>query len=187
MKKLILLVILSITTASAQVLLTSYGSANSNPFTLTFTDGSFSQGTNSGLFTGSGTGLILRGSFSAVDLSSFGMPTSLSLSLTFNTTYSGTLDYLIGSSAGNVWGYSYTASSLSGDQTIAFNRNANNDAGSVSSSSINRAALTADNPNFTLKTLSIPAAIPEPSTYVAVFGASALGFAVWRRRRTAVK
>jgi hypothetical protein len=31
-------------------------------------------------------------------------------------------------------------------------------------------------------TLSV-SAIPEPSTYVAIFGAGALGFAVWRRRR----
>jgi hypothetical protein len=28
-------------------------------------------------------------------------------------------------------------------------------------------------------------AIPEPSTYAAIFGAAALGFAVWRRRRAA--
>jgi len=28
-----------------------------------------------------------------------------------------------------------------------------------------------------------PSAIPEPSTYAAIFGAAALGFAVWRRRR----
>jgi autotransporter-associated beta strand protein len=30
-----------------------------------------------------------------------------------------------------------------------------------------------------------PSAIPEPSTYAAIFGAAALGFAVWRRRRNA--
>jgi len=36
----------------------------------------------------------------------------------------------------------------------------------------------------TTSQLTIASAIPEPSTYAALFGAGALGFAVWRRRRT---
>jgi hypothetical protein len=37
----------------------------------------------------------------------------------------------------------------------------------------------------TASQLTIASAIPEPSTYAAIFGAAALGFAVWRRRRGA--
>jgi hypothetical protein len=33
--------------------------------------------------------------------------------------------------------------------------------------------------------LSVVAAIPEPSTYGALFGAAVIGFGVWRKRRKA--
>ena len=171
--------------AHAQTLLTDYGSGDTQTFSPTFVTSTFTQGTNTGTFSGSNFGEILRGTFSPVNLSSMGTPGSLELNLTFNTTYSGSIDYIIGSSAGNVIGYSYTASSISGPTTISFLRNASLDAGSVILGSINRATLTADSPNFTLNTLSAVSAIPEPATYAALFGLGGLGLAAFRRRRTA--
>ncbi len=41
--------------------------------------------------------------------------------------------------------------------------------------------------NAGLAEVRIYSAIPEPSTYAAIFGAAALGAAMWRRRRTAEK
>jgi hypothetical protein len=172
----------------AQTLLTDYGSGDTQAFTLSVVSSTFNQGATTGTFTGSSFGELLRGTFNPVNLTSMGTPGSLELNLTFNTTYSGSIDYIIGSSAGNVIGYSYAASSISGPSTIRFLRNASLDSGTVILSSINRAALTADSPNFTLNTLTAIAAsspIPEPSTYAALFGAAALGMAACRRRRPA--
>lgn len=172
-------------TAFTQTLLTDYGSSESQAFTLVAETniGSFTQGLNTGTFSTGGVGVSIRGSFSAVNLVSVGTPASLQLNLTFNSSFSGTIDYLIGSSAGNVLGYSFTGSGLTGAQTISFMRNALLDQGTVVLSSINRATLTADNPNFTLNTLSAVSAIPEPSTFVALVGFMALGFCAVRRRR----
>lgn len=38
---------------------------------------------------------------------------------------------------------------------------------------------------FTITSLTIGSAVPEPSTYAALFGVAALGVAVWRRRKRA--
>lgn len=38
---------------------------------------------------------------------------------------------------------------------------------------------------FTITSLTIGGAVPEPSTYAALFGVAALGVAVWRRRKRA--
>lgn len=173
--------------AQAQTLLTDYGSADAQPFTLVAetNPGSFTQGLNTGTFSTSGLGVSMRGSFAAVDLTAMGTPVTLQLNLTFNSSFSGTIDYLIGSSAGNVLGYSFTGSGLTGAQTITFVRNAGLDEGTVALSSINRATITADNPNFTLNTLSAVSAIPEPATFAALFGLASLSFCGVRRRRKA--
>lgn len=173
---------------SAQTLLTDYGSADPQAFSLVAetNTGSFTQSLNTGVFSTGGVGVSIRGSFSAVNISANGIPGALQLNLTFNSSFSGTMDYLIGSSAGNVVGYSFTGAGLTGTQTISFLRNALLDQGTVVLSSINRATLTADNPNFTLNTLSAASsAIPEPSTYVALIGMASLGFCALRRRRRA--
>lgn len=39
--------------------------------------------------------------------------------------------------------------------------------------------------SFTITSLTIGSAVPEPSTYAALFGVAALGVAVWRRRKRA--
>jgi len=182
-----LLVIGSYVGLSAQTLLTDYGASDPQAFTLVFENntGSFTQGANTATFSVGAVGALVRGTFSAVDLSSMGTPDSLQLNLTFNTSFSGTINYLIGSSAGNVLGYSFTGSSLTGSQTITFLRDATADQGTVVLSNINRATLTADNPNFTLNTLSAVSAVPEPATYAALLGAASLGFVAWRKRRAA--
>lgn len=41
------------------------------------------------------------------------------------------------------------------------------------------------NISFTITSLTIGGAVPEPSTYAALFGVAALGVAVWRRRKRA--
>jgi len=181
----ILSVIVSYTGLSAQTLLTDYGSSDPQAFTLVFENnaGSFTQGANTATFSVGALGALVRGTFNAVDLSSMGTPDSLQLNLTFNTSFSGTIDYLIGSSAGNVLGYSFTGSGMTGTQTVTFLRDASTDQGTVVLSNINRATLTADNPNFTLNTLSAVSAVPEPATYAALLGAASLGFVAWRRRR----
>lgn len=182
---IISLMLVAFTGAAAQTLLTDYGSSEPQAFTLVAetNTGSFTQGLNTGIFSAGGVGVSMRGSFSAVNLVSVGTPASLQLNLTFNSSFSGTIDYLIGSSAGNVLGYSFTGSGLTGSQTISFMRNALLDQGTVVLSSINRATITTDNPNFTLNTLSAVSAIPEPSTYVALVGLMTLGFCAVRRRR----
>jgi hypothetical protein len=171
--------------ASAQTLLVDYGSADPQAFTLIAetNTGSFTQGLNTGTFSTGGLGVSMRGSFSDVDLTAMGTPGSLQLNLTFNNTFSGTIDYLIGSVGGNVFGYSFTGAGLTGTQTISFLRNASLDEGTVVLSAVNRVTVTSDNPNFTLNTLSAISAVPEPSTYAAFFGIVAISFCALRRRR----
>lgn len=183
----VMLAVISALGVNAQTLLTDYGSSDPQPFTLTFETnaGSFTQGANTGTFSTSGVGVLIRGTFTAVDLTAIGAPGSLQLNLTFNTSFSGSIDYTIGSGPGTALGYSFTGSSLTGTQTITFLRNASLDTGSVTLSNINRATLTADSPNFTLNTLSAISAVPEPAAYAALFGVASLGFVAWRRRRPA--
>ena len=182
-----LAVILTAVSASSQTLLADYGSSDAQAFTLTFetNGGSFSQGANTGTFSSSGAGLILRGTFANVDLSSMGVPGTLQLNVTFNTSFTGSIDYTIGSGPGTAYGYTFTGAGLTGTQTITFVRNSFLDAGTVVLSTINRATMTVDSPNFTLNTLMAVSAVPEPATYAAIFGLAALGFCAVRRRRRA--
>jgi len=170
---------------SGQTLLTDYGSADMQPFTVSYSDGTFSQGSNTATWSSSGLGQILRGTFTTVDLTAMGTPGTLELNLTFNSSFSGTIDYTIGSSVGNQLGYSYTGSGVTGTQTITFLRNASLDAGTINLSNVTRVSLTTSDPNFTLNTLSAVSAVPEPATYAALLGAASLGFVAWRRRRAA--
>ena len=169
---------------SGQTLLTDYGSSDSQPFTAGYNDGTFTQGSNTATWSSSGFGQILRGTFTAVNLAAMGTPGSLQLDVTFNSSFSGTLDITIGSSVGNQLGYSYTGSSLTGTQTITFLRSASQDAGTIVLSSVSRVSITTSDPNFTLNTLSAVSAVPEPTTYAALFGVASLGFCMWRKRRS---
>jgi len=170
-------------TLQAQILLTGYGSSGSQPYTSNFTSGSVTVNTSNTLFTGSGEGIIARGSFSNVNVSSLGNPpVQLSLSLTFNATYSGVLSLQIGSGPGTAWGYTNTVSSLSGVQTLIFNRDVLGDAGIVNGTTINRVILTAENPNLTLDELSVVNPIPEPSS-VLLLGLGGAGLALLHYRR----
>jgi hypothetical protein len=177
--------ILTCLSASAQTLLTDYGSADSQAFTLFYADGSFTQGANTATWvTGSATNLI--GTFTAVDLTSVGTPSSLQLNLMFNSSFSGSMDYVIRSSAGNQIGYSFSGAGLTGTQTVSFLRNASLDVGTILLSNVNRASLvTNDSANITLNTLSAVSAVPEPATCAALFGIASLGFCVLRKRRKA--
>ena len=179
--------VVSAISASAQTLLADYGSSDVQAFTLSFETnaGSFSQGVNTGTFSSSGAGLLLRGTFANVDLSSVGVPVTLQLNVTFNTSFTGSIDYTIGSGPGTAYGYTFTGAGLTGTQTITFVRNAFLDAGTVVLSTINRATMTVDSPNFTLNTLVAISAVPEPATYAGLFGLAALGFCAVRRRRKA--
>lgn len=176
---------LTVFSSAAQILVTDYGSAGSQPFNLFLADGSFNQGADTSTWVaGSASNLI--GTFTAVDLSSLGTPATLELNVTFNGSFSGSMDYVIRSSVGNQIGYSFSGAGLTGLQTISFLRNASLDVGTVALSSINRASLTTnDAVNITLNTLSAVSAIPEPSTYAALLGLASLGFGACRRRRAA--
>lgn len=179
------LLLFSFLNVGAQTLITDYGSSDPQSFTLFLADGTFNQGANTATWVaGSGSNLI--GTFTAVDLTSLGTPTSLQLNLTFSGTFSGSLDYVIRSSVGNQLGYSFSGAGLTGTQTISFLRNASLDLGTILLSNVNRASLIAnDSVNITLNTLSAVSAVPEPATYAALFGFAALGFGAVRRRRKA--
>jgi hypothetical protein len=168
-------VLVSLSAVAKAQLLTGWGSSD---FTLGYNDGTFSQNATSVTWSGSDLGMILRGTFTPVSLSS--LPSSLTLDLTFNSTFSGQIDLTIGSSAGNVVGYNALLTNASGVSTLEFVRNVSLDSGSVNFGSITRVALVATSPNFTLNTLT---AVPEPSTAVALAGLAAVGFAATRRRR----
>ena len=180
----------SLSRLCAVPLLPSFGT---DDFTQFSTSGIFVATSNSATFSGSGVGVFLSGDFTqSVDISSIGVPTSIDLNLIFNSTYTGKIDLVIGSFNSSTFGstsvsYSMSAVSLSGLQTIKFLRDANPAVGILNLSAINFATLTADNPDFALNTLSALAtsAIPEPSTFAALFGAAALGLAACRRRRPA--
>jgi PEP-CTERM motif len=175
--KLFCLMTMIVVGARGQVL-TGWGSSD---FTLAFNDGAFSQDGGSATWSGSELGMILRGTFTPVALAD--TPSGLDLALTFSTTYSGQIDITIGSSAGNVLGYSSSVTGASGSSILSFVRSASLDAGSVVLGSVNRVAITATSPNFVLNTLTATSAIPEPSTYAAVAGLAILGVAATRRRR----
>jgi hypothetical protein len=168
-----------------ETLLTGFGSSDTQPFTLTFSDGTFNQGSAAATWTSSGFGQVFRGTFSSVNLSSMGTPDTLRLDLNFNTIFSGTIDCIIGSSIGNQLGYSATASGLTGNQLMVFSRNVSLDAGSIVLSTVTRVALTVTDPNMTVDGLFAVSPIPEPAACSVLFGIAVLGFGSLRRRRTA--
>lgn len=169
-------------TSFASVLVTGWGTAAPQPFTMTSVDGSFSQTTSSAAWSGVGFGQLLRGSFSIVDVTTEGNPPlQLELSMFFNTVYNGTIDLRLRSSPGNQWGYSVAVPSLSGSQTLIFVRNAALDLGTPVGTAISSVQLNADDPNFTLDTLT---AIPEPATW-ALLGVAVVGGVLMIRRRRA--
>lgn len=183
MKKLLffLTAIAGLASSYSQIVFTGFGTSAPQPFTIVVADGTSSQTTSSTIWSSSGVGQLLRGTFTAVDGTSAGNPPSqLTLSLTFNSSYSGTIDLLLGSGPGASWGYSFTASSLTGFQNLNFSRNAALDVGLPVIGALNRVAITADNPNFTLDALS-SVAVPEPSTY-AMLAMGIVGLVAYRRR-----
>ena len=98
--------------------------------------------------------------------------------------YDADFDYrtYVGSWSGFVTGASqefaltYTSTTLSGGGTFD---------GTASAIGV-RNGSTGGSLNINFDTLATTAAIPEPVTYAALFGAASLGLAVWRKRRKSV-
>ena len=162
------------------------GFGNSSDFTSTFS--SFTTNTSAATsytVTGPDNGSFLVGSFNASI--SLGTPSALVLSATQSTALSSSFTIALLDSGGNSAVYSGNWAQFSAavptssilmfsNYTGAFNGRAT---GLLLSTGGIGSTLT-----VSLNNLAV-SAIPEPSTFAALFGAAALGMAACRRRRTA--